>query len=284
MHRLLAAAFGAALTATPALAQDVSTATETPLPDPNGQGDSFQIGLGAAFVPDYEGSNNYRIVPGGIIRARVGGLSVFSRGTYLYADLIPGGGRGIDVDAGPIAGVRVNRTGKVKDDAVDALGDRKPGIEVGGFAGVTFKGLTNAYDALSIRLDAVKDVGNAHEGWVLTPTIEFGTPLSRTTYAGLALSADFVSERYADYYFGVDAAGSARSGLPVTDFSDGGLKNWQAGLLLAHSLSGDLRKGWGLFGSGSYKRLVGDIADSPIVADRGRRGQWFAAAGVGYSW
>jgi outer membrane scaffolding protein for murein synthesis (MipA/OmpV family) len=119
---------------------------------------------------------------------------------------------------------------------------------------------------------------------VLSPTIDFGTPLSRTTYAGLSLSADFVSERYADYYFGVDAEGAARSGLPVTDFSDGGLKSWQAGLLLAQSLSGDLRQGWGLFGSASYKRLLGDIADSPLVADRGRRGQWFAAAGVGYSW
>lgn len=283
MHRLLAVALSAALTATPAIAQDVGAASEQPLPDPNDLSDSFQIGLGAAFVPDYEGSNNYRIVPGGIIRARVSGISIFSRGTYLYADLIPGG-EGIDFDAGPIAGVRLNRTGKIKDDAVDALGDRKAAIELGGFAGVTFKGLTNPYDSLSFRLDAVKDVGNAHESWVLSPALDFGTPVSRTTFVGLSLSADYVSERFADYYFGIDAAGSQASGLPAYNFSDGGLKSWQAGLLVAHSLSGDPRKGWGLFGSASYKRLLGDIADSPIVADRGSRSQLFGAAGVGYSW
>jgi outer membrane scaffolding protein for murein synthesis (MipA/OmpV family) len=283
MHRLLAAALGAALFATPALAQDVGSVTEQPLPDPNDKSDTFQIALGAAFVPDYEGSDNYRIIPGGIIRARVSGISIFSRGTYLYADLVPGG-EGIDFDAGPIAGVRLNRTGKVKDDAVDALGDRKAGIELGGFAGVTFKGLTNPYDALSFRLDAVKDVGNAHESWVLSPTVDFGTPLSRTTYAGLSLSADFVSEKYADYYFGISPAGALASGLPAYDPDHGGMKSWQVGLLLAQSLSGDLRKGWGLFGSTSYKRLRGDIADSPIVADRGTRSQWFSAVGVGYSW
>ena len=280
-HLLLAAA--AMIVATPAVAQDVAAAAEQPLPDPNDQSDSFQIGLGAAFVPDYEGSNDYRIIPGGIIRARVSGISIFSRGTYLYADLVPGG-PGIDLDAGPIAGVRLNRTGKVKDDAVDALGDRKVALEAGGFAGVTFKGLTNPYDSLSVRLDAVKDFGNAHESWVFSPAIDFGTPVSRTTFVGLSWSADFVSRRFADYYFGIDAAGSLASGLPAYGFSDGGMKSWQTGLLVAHSLSGNPRKGWGLFGSASYKRLLGDIADSPIVADRGSKTQWFGAAGIGYSW
>ncbi len=282
MKRIMLAA-ALLLTATPAVAQDVAAAAEQPLPDPNDQSDSFQIGLGAAFVPDYEGSNDYRLIPGVIVRARVSGISIFSRGTYLYADVISDG-PGLNFDAGPIVGVRLNRTGKVKDDAVDALGDRKVAVEVGGFAGLTYKGLTNPYDALSLRLDAVKDVGNAHESVVLSPTIDFGTPLSRTTFAGLSLSADFVSRKYANYYFGIDAAGSLASGLPGYRFSDGGMKNWQAGLLLAHSLSGDARKGLGLFGSASYKRLLGDIADSPIVADRGSKSQWFGAVGVGYSW
>ena len=274
-HLILAAA---AFAAVPAAAQDNSAA----LPDPNVSGDTLNIGLGAAIVPDYEGSNDYRIVPGGVLRARTNGISIFSRGTYIYADVVPGSGK-LDFDLGPIAGVRLNRTGKVKDDAVDALGDRNVGIEVGGFAGVTLKGLTNPYDALSFRLDAVKDLGKAHQSVVLSPAVDFGTPLSRTTYAGLSLSADFVSNKYADYYFGITPAGSLASGLPTFN-PDGGLKNWQLGLLLGQSLSGDLRKGWGLFGTGSYKRLVGDFKRSPIVSDRGSANQWFLAAGIGYSW
>ena len=275
---VLAAA--ALVVATPAVAQEVPPSTE--LPDPNDQRDYLNVGLGAALVPDYEGSNEYRPVPGLVFRARTGGISLFSRGTYLYADLVAGGPK-LDFDVGPIVGVRLNRTGKVKDDAVDALGDRKVAIEVGGFAGVTVKGLTNPYDALSVRLDAVKDVGNAHQSIVITPTIDFGTPLSRTTFVGISASADFVSNDYADYYFGISPAGALASGLASYN-PDGGMKNWQTGLLVAHSLSGDARKGWGLFGTASYKRLVGDFKRSPIVADRGSANQWFLAAGVGYSW
>ncbi len=236
MRILMLAAVALAFSA-PAMAQD--TAPATTLPDPNEQRDTLNIGLGAALVPDYEGSNDHRIVPGLVLRAKTGGISIFSRGTYLYADVVPGGSK-LDFDLGPIAGVRLNRTGKVKDDAVDALGDRKVGIEVGGFAGVTLKGLTNPYDALSFRLDAVKDVGSAHQSTVITPTIDFGTPLSLRTFVGLSASADFVSDKYADYYFGITPAGSLASGLPTFD-PDGGMKNWQTGLLVGHSLSGDLQ-------------------------------------------
>ncbi|WP_294171793.1 MipA/OmpV family protein, partial [uncultured Sphingomonas sp.] len=179
-----AAVLAALISASPALAQATDQAV---IPEPNADRDYLSIGVGAALVPDYEGSDDYRAIPGLIIRAKKGGLTVFSRGTYLYADLLNTDGK-VDLDAGPIVGVRLNRTGKIKDDAVDALGDRNAAVEVGGFGGVTFKGLTNPYDSLSVRLDAVKDVANAHESWVLSPTIDFGTPLSRTTYAGLSLS------------------------------------------------------------------------------------------------
>ena len=186
--------------------------------------------------------------------------------------------------------MRLNRTGKIKDDVVNQLDDRNIAVEVGGFGGVTFKGLTNPYDALSLRVDAVKDVGNAHESVVITPTIDFGTPLSLRTFVGLSASAEFVSNKYADYYFGITPAEALATGGPlpgprIASFNpDGGMKNWQTGLLVGHSLSGDLRRGWGLFGTASYKRLVGDFKRSPIVADRGSAGQWFLGTGVGYSW
>lgn len=271
-----------ALMSTPALAQS-TTADQPPLlPDVQPPAEYLSIGLGAGVVADYEGSNDYRIIPGAILRAKTNGISISSRGTYLYADVIDGGGK-LDVDAGPIVGVRLNRTGKVEDDVVNRLRDKKVAIEVGGFGGVSIKGLTNPYDSLSFRLDAVKDVGNAHESWVFTPSVDFGTPLSLKTYVGASVSADFTTDKFARYYFGIDAADSFASGLP-TYTPEGGMKSWQVSLLATQSLSGDLRKGWGLFGTGSYKRLVGDFKDSPIVADRGSAGNWFGAVGLGYSW
>jgi len=275
----LAALAAALLAAVPAAAQTA----DQPLPDPNDRSDYLRIGLGAALVPDYEGSDDHRIIPGAVLQARKNGISIFSRGTYLYADLVGGAGK-VNLDVGPIAGVRLNRTGKVKDNRVDALPELNTAFEAGGFAGVTFDGLTNPYDALSFRLDAVKDFGNAHDSWVVTPTAEFGTPLSRTIYVGASASADFVSGKYNDYYFGISPAGALASGLPAYNPSGGGLKSWQVGALTGLSLSGDLRKGLGLFGSASYKRLTGDAADSPIVRIAGSRSQWLLAAGIGYSW
>ena len=280
---LIAAA--ALFTATPAFAQATDQAV---IPEPGADRDYLSIGVGAAAVPDYEGSDDYRAIPALIVRAKKGGLTVFSRGTYLYADLLNTGSK-VDLDAGPILGVRLNRTGKIKDEIVDLLPERNVAVEFGGFAGVTFTGLTNPYDSLSVRLDAVKDVANAHESWVLTPSVDFGTPLSLTTFVGASLSADFVSNRFADYYFGITPVDALGTGGPLTGpriapfDADGGMKNWQAGLVLGQSLSGDLRRGWGLFGTANYKRLVGDFKRSPIVRDRGSRTQWVGAVGVGYT-
>lgn len=273
---LLAAALLAS--AAPAFAQTSAAS----LPDPNDRSDTLTIGAGGAYLPDYEGSDDYRFTPAAAIRGRVSGISFFSRGTYLYADFIPRGAGKLDFDAGPIVGVRFNRTGKIKDDFVDRLPELNTAFEVGGFVGVTAHGLTNPYDALSFRLDVVKDVGNAHKSTVISPAIDFGTPLSRTFYVGASASADFAGGGYADYYYSITPAESLASGLRPFD-AGGGFKSWKVSLLANQSLTGDLTHGLSLFGTGSYGRLAGDFKRSPIVADRGSATQWMAALGLGYT-
>jgi outer membrane scaffolding protein for murein synthesis (MipA/OmpV family) len=282
MKRLISvtALLGAALLASPASGQ-VAETQPGPTGEAVGTGDMVSIGIGAAAVPDYEGSDDHRFVPAIVFRAQTGGITIFSRGTYLYADLVPGG-KNFEFDAGPIVGVRLNRTGNVKDDRVDELPERNIAVEAGAFGGVTFHGLTNPYDSLSLRVDAVKDLANAHESWVISPALDFGTPVSRTTFVGASFSMDFVTDKFASYYYDITPSASLDSGLPTFN-ADGGLKSWQVGLFVGQSLSGDLRKGWGLFGSAGYKKLVGDMADSPIVDDRGSSSQWFGALGVGYT-
>lgn len=266
------------LVAAPAFAQS----TDAALPDPNDQSDTFTIGAGAAYIPDYEGSDDYRIIPAAAIRGRLSGISFFTRATYLYVDVIPRGDGALEFDLGPIAGVRLNRTGKIKDDFVDLLPERKTAFEVGGFAGVTYHGLTNPYDALSFRLDVVKDVGDAHESTIFTPTIDFGTPLSRRTYVGASLSAEWAGGGYADYYYSITPVEALASGLAPFD-ADGGFKSWRLGLLVNQSITGDLTQGLSVFGTGSYSHLSGDFKDSPIVDDRGSASQWLAAVGLAYT-
>jgi len=275
--RYLFAAVALACSA-PAFAQS----SDAPLPDPNDQSDSVTIGIGGALIPDYEGSDDYRLIPAAAVRGRVGGISFFSRATYLYVDLIKRGEGKIELDAGPIAGVRFNRTGKIKDDFVDRLPERDKAIEIGGFVGVTAHGLTNPYDALSFRLDVVKDVSDAHRSTVFSPTIDFGTPLSRSFYVAASLSADWVGDGYADYYYAISPGDSLASGLAPFD-ADGGFKGYKLGLLGNYALSGDLTRGLSLFATGSYGRLSGDFKRSPIVDDRGSATQWLAAVGLGYT-
>ena len=218
-----------------------------------------------------------------------------TRGTYLYVDLIRQPDSGIDIDAGPIIGIRRERVSKVEDDFVRAFGKRKTAIELGGFAGITFHGLTNAYDALSLRLDVVTDVGNAHELTVFTPNIDFGTPLSKRTYVSVGASADFVSNRYADYYYSygtvligtpelAEAPGGPEFAIsPLSYNAKGGMKNWKLTALVNQSITGDLTHGLSIFGAGTYSRLVGSIGRSPFVDDRGSKSQWQGVLGLAYT-
>ena len=284
MRHLISLALAACF-ATPALAQSGPADAQTPSPEDVAHKDRVTIAVGGALIPDYEGANEHRAIPAAAVRGQVGGISFSTQGTYLYVDVIPRGSGKLDFDFGPIVGARLNRTKHhLKDDIVDLLPHRKTAIEVGGFAGISYHGLTNPYDSLSLHLDVVHDVANAHKSTTFSPAVDFSTPLSRMTFASLSLSAEFVGNKYADYYFSITPADSALTGgvLPVFN-AGGGMKDWKASLLLNQSITGDLTHGLSIFGTGRYARLVGDFKRSPIVSQRGSANQWVAAAGLAYT-
>lgn len=273
----------ALLTASPALAQEAPASPPPPSPEEITSRDTFTLGVGAGMTADYEGSNDYRFIPAAAIRGQYKGFAFSTRGLYLYVDVIPDSSAKVQFNAGPIIGVRLNRTRKVKDDIVNLLPRKKTAVEGGAFAGVTVKGVTNPYGALSLRLDVLHDFAKAHKSTIVSPNIDFSTPLSMTTYVSASAGLDFVSNRYADYYFSISPAEALLTGLPAYD-PDGGMKNWKLGLLVNQSLSGNLLQGLSAFGTAQYSRLVGDFKDSPIVAERGSPNQWLFAAGLAYTW
>ncbi len=284
MRYLAGVALAASCLGAPAFAQSMPPGGDLPSPAELANTDTITVGLGAGIVPDYEGSDDYRIIPAGAIRGRVKGISFSTRGLYLFVDVVPDG-EGMGFDAGPIAGIRLNRSGNIKDDIVDLLPERNTAVELGGFAGISFKGLTNPYDSLGFRLDVVHDVANAHQSTVFSPNIDFSTPLSRTTYVSASIGAEFVSNKYADYYFSVSPAESVLTAAVLPAYNaDGGMKNWKTSLLMNHSLSGDLLHGFSVFGLGNYSRLTGDFKRSPIVSQRGSASQWLGAIGLAYTW
>jgi outer membrane scaffolding protein for murein synthesis (MipA/OmpV family) len=257
-----------------------------PLPSPEQlqDRDMFTVGVGGAILPDYEGSDDYRIIPAGAIRAKYHGISITTNGPYLYADLIPKHGK-VSVDAGPVAGLRFDDRHRSDDPFVTLLPKRNTAIEVGAFGGLSFRGVFEPYDTIAVHVDVLHDVANGHKSTIVSPNVTFSTPISRKTYVSLTTTADFAGNGYADYYFGITPEDSLRTGgvLPVYNPS-GGLKDWKASLLVNQSISGDLLGGFSIFGLGQYSHLVGDFERSPLVSDRGSAGQWVGALGLAYTW
>ena len=285
MRHLACIALAACCLGAPAIAQDQPAAGPLPSPQEVFNRDTVTLGIGAGITPDYEGSDDYRFIPAAAIRGRISGIGFSTRGTYLYVDLVSLNGNKVDFIAGPIAGVRLGNRRHIKDDVVELLPRLDRAIEVGGFVGVSAHGITNPYDRLGFRVDVTHDIGGAHKSTIISPNIEFSTPLSRTTYASASAGMDFVSNKFADYYYTITPADRLATGNQLSVFdADGGLKSWKAGLLLNQSVTGDLLHGFSVFGVGQYSQLVGDFKRSPIVSQRGSANQWLGVLGVAYTW
>jgi outer membrane scaffolding protein for murein synthesis (MipA/OmpV family) len=273
------AGLAALAAAGPALAQEDAAA-----PEMRDDRNSLTIGLGGAMLPSYEGSDNYQLTPIGLAFGKVGGIGFRTRGTNLAIDLIPESQDApYSIELGPLVHVRLDRTGGIKDPQVRALGEIDTAIEVGAVAGIAKNGVLHQYDSLGVRLQYQKDVSDTHDSWLMSPTIEYGTPLSTRTYVQLGLSAERVGDGYARTYFSITPGGALASGLPAYT-AEGGWKSWRATLFLGQSITGDLRRPkLSAFAGAGYGRLLGDFKRSPIVATAGSPGQYFALAGLAYS-
>lgn len=276
MTRFAYLLLAASAIATPALAQDERTNTG-PFED------SIIIGAGVASIPRYEGSSDNTIIPAAAARGTIGGYGFSIVGTTLSTDIIPytqaTGGKLV---LGPVAHLTLNRNSakRTRDSQIRALGTIDMAIEVGGQVGFTQTGLiTSDYDTLTATVAAVYDVTGTHKSVIVTPSLTYGTPLSKRIYVGINASADYVGGQYARTYYGVTPGQSLASGLAVYTPGDG-FKDVSLSGGVNYSLSGDLRRGLSVFGVASYMRLLGDFGRSPVTQDRT---QMIYAAGLAYT-
>ena len=240
------------------------------------------VGIGIGVTTSYDGARDYKLIPGGTLRGTVSGHDFQLNGLQLFVDAIPNDPqRKIDIEFGPVTGVRFNRTGDVSDSRIAALGELDTAIEMGARGSVGMRGVLNRSDKLALAVTGVWDVAGSHRSYVIGPSVEYSSLAGRRTFLRMAINTEFVGKRYADYYFGINAAGAAASGLSAYK-PGGGLASIGGNVLATYSLSGR-RTGWSLFSIASYKRLQGDVAASPIVRDTGSPNQVFASVGLGYT-
>ena len=268
--------------AAPAFAQDSTTSDDAA----GIGGDSVTIGGAAAYVPDYEGSNHYRLVPGPAAMGSISGFAFSVLGNRASIDLIPNKpGPGIDFELGPIGVVNFNRTdhSSIDDPRVAALPERGTAIELGGYIGIGKTGvITSPYDKLSVSLSYRHDVSGVHDSGIWQPSISYLTPLSRKAAVALFASAQHVERGYAQTYFGITPDDAIASGLPAYS-AHGGWKNYTLGAAVTYSLTGDLLHGLKVVAGGTYSRLLNSFSYSPITRVAGSPNQWLGAVGLAYT-
>lgn len=274
--------------AAPALAQAAPevgpTAASAPLPDFTK--DSITVGVGAAYLPDYDGSNDYRVYPAPVSVGSVKGHSFALIGNNASINLLKTTpGPSWNVEVGPVAFVNFNRstTGSISDPRVKALPARGTAVEAGGYIALSKTGLiTSDYDKLTFSSSLRYDVTGKSRSYVFTPSLTYLTPLSLKAAVGLFAGGTYVGTRYARYYYGVSAADSRASGLPVFNPSHD-WNNYTLGAFGTYSITGNLLHGFKVIAGGTYSRTEGPSARSPLTTIAGTRNQFIGGAGVAYT-
>ncbi|MEM6415151.1 MAG: MipA/OmpV family protein [Pseudomonadota bacterium] len=233
------------------------------------------IAVGAVSVPEFEGSDSQQTVP------LLFGQVSFSGNRYLS---IQGTGLRVNVlnsskwSAGPSANFQFGRDDGVESARIAALQEVDIAIELGGFVSRSWVGVGHPTGVLTAGLNFVHDVAGAHDGWQAQASMGYGRNFgNRFRLTGNA-GATFVNDDYAETYFTVSDTDSARSGLDTFQ-AEGGLKDVGVSLVGTYKLADR----WSAVGFTSYRRLVGDAADTPIVDREGDANQLIVAIGVGYS-
>jgi outer membrane protein len=276
---------GALAVTVPAAAQDVDApaAIDAEAGENVFDGDYLTIGLGGAYVPSYDGSDDYTFTVLPLLQGSIGGIGISPRAAGVAFDVVPDSGEGVSFAFGPSVRLRANRANDVKDAVVELLPELDTAIEVGPTAGVSFPGVLNQYDTLSFSVDVRWDVAGAHEGMTVNPSVSYTTPLSTGVAAILSVGGEWGDDKFMDYYYSIDAGAAAITGLPQFQ-ADGGLKSLGTQLLLGWDLNNDLQDGGlALFAVAGFSKMMNDAKDSPFTSVRGSSSQWLGGLGIAYT-
>ncbi|WP_282605669.1 MipA/OmpV family protein [Pelagibius sp. Alg239-R121] len=233
---------------------------------------TFELGAGAGIGPDYEGSDDYEFTALPIIdvswkdRIRLttkGGPGLigtpyrddsFSVDIGLFYD----GGRDQD-----------------DNDALRGLGD----LDVGA---VAMARLGYAFGPLEAGLEMTRDLTGDRDGMTATAELEYGVALfDDQLHLGVTPYITWANGDYMDNTFGISASQSASSLRGLTQYNAGsGLKDAGLSVNLGYQITDNISA----FGGAEYSRLLGNAADSPLVADEGSANQFGAFLGLSYRW
>ncbi len=245
--------------------------------DPEG-GRSITLGGAAIVKPKYEGSDEFETIPIPIIVPKFS-ETVEENGSAITEVRKRVNFRGLDeirirvlggerFHAGAVTGYITKRD---QDDGrlLRGLGDIDGGLVAGAYTGFTLGAFQ--FDATMLEKVTGDDSG---------PEFRFGVEttqqITERTRIVARVGTTFASDDYMQTYFGVTPAQSRNSKAGLAAYTpDAGIKD------VFFEIGGtmDLSDRWLLKAGGRYGRLLGDAADSPVVATEN---QFSGVLGLGY--
>jgi outer membrane protein len=264
LRRALAAALACLALHAPASAQDLALPAY-PVHIPNFAG----IGIGS--YPKYLGSDENAVGAAPFVHMSWGDRFATLAVNYLTVNLV----EHPNWLGGPIGVLRFGRR-DVDNSVIAKLPEIDPSLSLGGFVGYAIRSDNEIRDRWSFRADISQDVIDSDGGYIAGLAVTRWLPVGRFSMLGLFANVSYGSSNYMDTYFSVNARDSAASGLPEFD-AKAGARSVQAAAVFVQPLS----KTWFLSGGALYGHLLGDVADSPIVADEGSVDQLVFGIGLG---
>ncbi|MDP0500045.1 MAG: MipA/OmpV family protein [Verrucomicrobiota bacterium JB022] len=231
------------------------------------------VAAGIANVPQYEGSDDYEIKPLVAAQLDYRGYSLEILGTDLRAEVSPWEW----VEFGPSLSFRGGREDDVDNEAVRRLREIDDAFEAGVFVRFPFHAVLSLRDRLSLRAEALFDLSDTYDGYVLSFAASYDYQVNDVLTLGVSLQTTYASEDYQQTYFGIDADNAVRSGLAPYE-ADAGFKD----VGIRFSAKYMFTQEWGVIGLLGYQKVLGDAADSPIVEQEGDANQWLGGIGVVY--
>jgi MipA family protein len=229
---------------------------------------TVELGMEVRSLPHYQGSEVYGFYPVPFLDVRPAGTPPrfhAPRDGIGYALVDTGGFK-----AGPVAQVELGRHVK-HNPSLEGLGNVGATAEIGGFVEYW------PTQWLRARAEVRQGIGG-HHGIVSDETLDFVVPVSPQWVVSGGPRMTIATKEANSPYFGVNDVQSMMSGLPTFDVG-GGVRSVGLGTQARYQWNAK----WASHAFVEYSRLTGDVADSPIVTQRGSPDQAMFGFGTTYS-
>jgi outer membrane scaffolding protein for murein synthesis (MipA/OmpV family) len=221
-----------------------------------------QIGVIGGMAAEYRGSDEYEFSYAPNIR-------------IVWKDFLFIKGRKLGVQAFNgehfYAGAFVRYTGgrSENNDGLEGLGDISRTFTSGAY-------LNYRYEGIRLKTEVRHDFFNEGHGSLAIASLGSRIPWNKPLFY-VGVETTWASKEHMNTFFGISRFQSLQSGL--SEYSaDSGMRDVSLNISSGYKFA----EHWSVTGQVSYRRLLGDAADSPIVGDVGSKNNFIIGLGLNY--